>query len=278
MMNVDIVVLTHHDDKEIFNKTIDSIHKAIETTKDYFRLGDFIIIGEEVKGRGRARDVGWRKGKSDYVLFTDVGVTLSNNWLIEIHKAIISVGGDVWFGDSSKAGNPEYLLAKCSEIEYVEESERLASQGAYLIVRSTGTSNILFRRSILENVNGFDVNLPFCEDREIGYRIWKIGGKIYFVNNAKATNMHRIRLRDTLKKNWEKGLGVAYIKNKHINYPIGWKIYLLLPYSCVKRIFTWSFRYGWIGIFASFLYFFKKLTMLLGYIHGRITGMKSLTS
>jgi cellulose synthase/poly-beta-1,6-N-acetylglucosamine synthase-like glycosyltransferase len=277
-MNVDVIVLTYHDDKEVFNKTIASIYKAIEIAKDYFRLGDFIIVGEEEKGRGRARDVGWRKGKSDYVLFVDTGVVLSNNWLLEIHKAIISVGGDVWFGDSSKAGNPEHLIAKCSEIEYREYANHLRKNGKHVIVSRLNSSNCLFRREILEKVNGFDVNLPFSEDIEIGHRIWKNKGKIIYVYDAKCSNTHRNNLKDRLKQSWKYGVGNSYIRCKHKDFPMRWSMFILLPYSCVKRVIIWGLKYGWIGSYASIIYFFRRITFLIGYFYSQISGIKSLKS
>lgn len=274
IMNVDVVVLTYHDGKEVFNKTIASIYKAIEIAKDYFRLGDFIIVGEEKKGRGRARDVGWRKGKSEFIVFVDTGVVLSDDWLVEMHNAMKNVSGDVWFGDSSEAGNLGYLIAKCREIEISGRNDRLGNIGNYVKVRALDTSNSIFSRKILEKVDGFDVNLPFREDTEIGYRIVKTGGEIFYVHKAKATNTHRIRFRAKIKQSWEDGLGLAYIKRKHRNYPIHWSTYILLPYSCIKRIFTWGFKHGWIGSFASLIYFFKVVTMFFGIVYGRIYRIK----
>ncbi len=275
MINVDVILITYDEDEEIFKKTINSINQAFKTAKNYFKLVDLIIIGKEVKGRGRARDVGWRKGKSDFILFVDTGVSLSNNWLVEMHMAIKNIDGDVWFGNSSEAANSKHFLAKCSEIEFKDENDRLCKKDVYVPVRSLNTSNIIFKRKILEKINGFDVHLPFCEDTEIGYRITKIGGKIIYVCNAKATNIHRIKLYCKLKQNWERGLGQAYIKNKHPKYSIHLIMYILLPYSCIKRIFTWSFQYGWIGLNASIIYFLTRLTKLIGFIYGYIFGFEA---
>jgi hypothetical protein len=109
MIELDVVVLTYRDPPQIFDQTVDSIHKAIETAKDFVKLSEVIIIGDEVRGRGRARQVGWKRGRSNYILFVDTGIVLSKNWLIEIYKAITTMGGDVWYGDDSKAGNQVIL-------------------------------------------------------------------------------------------------------------------------------------------------------------------------
>jgi cellulose synthase/poly-beta-1,6-N-acetylglucosamine synthase-like glycosyltransferase len=270
LMNFDVVVLTYYDDKEVFDKTVNSVYKAFETAKDYLRLNDFIIIGEEVKGRGRARDVGWRRGKSEFIVFVDTGVVLSNDWLVEMHKAMKIVGGDVWFGDSSEAGNPRYLMAKCREIEISEVNDRFGRISNYVQVQALDTSNSVFRRNILEKVEGFDVNRPFGEDREISYRIIKTGGEIFYVHKAKATNTHRTRFRAKLKQSWEVGRSIAYIMREYRNIPIHWGTYILLPYSCIKRIFTWGLKYGWKGSFASLVYFFKTVTKGLGIVYGYI--------
>jgi GT2 family glycosyltransferase len=165
------------------------------------------------------------------------------------------------------------LIAKCSEIEYGEYADRLIQQGPYVVMQALNTSNCLFRRSILETVDGFDVNLPFCEDSEIGYRIWHAKGKIVFVYPAKCTNTHRSRFRDKLKQSWEFGLGTTYIKRKHPQFPIRWEMYLLLPYSVTKRILTWGTKYGWIGSIASIIYFFKRTSILFGHFYSLIFGI-----
>jgi cellulose synthase/poly-beta-1,6-N-acetylglucosamine synthase-like glycosyltransferase len=274
--SIDVILLTYYDDKEVLNRTITSIHKAFEIAKEFFKLKDFIIIGEEVKGRGKARDVGWRKGKSEFVLFVDTGVILSNYWLKEMYKAEKKIGGDVWYGDGSKAINPESLIAKSEEIEYIEDHNRLVKQGSYTITRGLNTSSCLFRRKALEEVDGFDINLPFNEDCEIGYRIWKNGGKIVYVSNAKSKNTHRTKFWSKIKRSWEGGKGLAYNKCKHREYPINWIMYLLLPYSCCKRFFIWGLQYGWKGSASSIIYFFSRITVLAGYFYGRLYRIKKI--
>lgn len=170
----------------------------------------------------------------------DTGVILSNNWFIEIYKAVKKIDGVVWYGDSSEAANPEYVIAKCNEIIYREDLDRRMKHSSYFITRAPKTSNCLFTRKILEEVNGFDTNLNSNEDVEIGYRIWMKGKKIVYIPNAKSKNMHRTQIRSKMKRRWEEGKSLAYNKRKHEKYPINWSMYVLLPYSCFKRFFTWG--------------------------------------
>lgn len=262
-MEIDVVIPTLDKNSEDFKNTFNSTKCAIEKAGC---KANFIIIGPEIIGRGRARDIGWRKGNAPFILYVDTGICLSPEWLEIILKSMEDVGGEVWYGDDSKAGNPSSIIARCSEIGYTEYVNRLRKKGKYVDMPSLNTSNCLFTRRVLEKVNGFNIKLPFCEDSEIGYRISKKGFRITFVPDANCTNIHRNTLYSKLKQSWEFGIGTYYIRRDIPNFPIKWLMYIILPYSILKRILIWGYKYGITGILASLIYGMKRITIITGYL------------
>lgn len=263
-MEIDVVIPTLDKNSENFKDTFNSTKCTIEKAGC---KANFIIIGPEIIGRGRARDVGWRKGNAPFVLNIDTGIVLPLEWFEIILKAKEDIGGEVWYGNDSKSGNPSNLIARCSEIGAMEYVNRLSKKGRYVDMPSLNTSNCLFTRRVLEEVQGFDVNLPFCEDSDIGHRIWKKGFRITFVPDAKCTNIHRDTLYSKLKQSWNFGVGSFYIRNKDPSFPFKLLMYVILPYSILKRIIFWGFKYGVDGVLASFVYFLKRIAFIMGYFH-----------
>ncbi len=67
------------------------------------------------------------------------------------------------------------------------------------------TMNLLFKRSILEEVGGFDENFPSQYDTELGYRISSRGYRIAFERNAICYHFNRPTLRAYWKQQLQYG-------------------------------------------------------------------------
>jgi len=289
-MELSIVVLTRNSEQTI-KKCLDSI---INAPKGDFQVKEYIIVDggstdrtleiaasfpithivKDVKGRGRGREVGLQKASSDFVCFFDSDLVISPNWFIEQSKAVKNYpNADVWYGRVETPSEVKSVIAKMSGIEYAHFQDWIRGAGS---INRPGcdTSNTIFRRSILQKVGGFDVKLPFSEDADIGYKIWRSGGKIILWQDAKTFHYHRETLFKKLKQNFEFGYGTAYLLAVHKNLPTPWGIYIRLPYSIPKLAIIWSKKYGLIGLGAAWLYLIKRLTMLFGYFYARLTGFK----
>jgi GT2 family glycosyltransferase len=137
-----------------------------------FRDFDVVVV-EDVDARGPAwaRNVGWRSASADLIAFVDDDCVAAPGWL----AALVDRAGD---GDVVVQGR-------------VEPAEPMRPFSRSLVVREGPgpwfeTANILYPRSVLESVGGFDENaFPFVgEDTDLGCRAKAAGARFAFAPDA----------------------------------------------------------------------------------------------
>ena len=126
------------------------------------------------QGPGAARNLGWRAAETPLVWFID------SDCVSEVHALellLARIEGSPFVGVGGSYGNmrPDSLLACLIHEEIVERHRRMPREVNFL-----ATFNVLYRREILEKVDGFDERfirmwhyyLCFCEagfqERQIG--------------------------------------------------------------------------------------------------------------
>lgn len=135
------------------------------------------------------------KIRTDLVGFVDGDAVVEQDWLLNMISTI---------ADSKVAGaagpiqtwNRNSIIPRC--IGYDLES-RL--QSPTKIVR-TSTTNLVLRRSVLEEVGGFDESLEMAYDADFGYRLSNLGMEIKFAPTAIVYHQHRSTLRAYLKQQY----------------------------------------------------------------------------
>jgi len=292
-MELSIVIPTRNSERTI-EKCLKSVFEA---PKGDFRVREYIIVDDgntdktlEIvakfpitriiktggKGRGKAREMGWRNASSDFVCFFDSDLVISSDWFIEMSKAVREYADvDVWYGRLETPRDVKSSIAEMTGIESAYYQDRIRGKGS--INRSgCDTSNTIFRRSRLQYVGGFNVKLFTCEDSDIGHKIWKSGGGIILWHDAKAFHYHRGTLFGKFKQNFDYGYCTAYLLAIHDDYPKPWLMYFLLPYSIPKFAIIWGKKYGPIGFGAAWLYLLKRFAYLCGYLHAKLTGCKRM--
>jgi glycosyltransferase involved in cell wall biosynthesis len=120
---------------------------------------EIIYIYEPRAGLSRARNIGWRSARGEFVAYLDDDAVASNNWLELILKAFSlgssCVGGRVlplWETDRP-VWLPDSLLWFLSILDW-NKPRHVLNEREYL----TG-ANIAFRRDVLEMVGGFREDL-----------------------------------------------------------------------------------------------------------------------
>jgi cellulose synthase/poly-beta-1,6-N-acetylglucosamine synthase-like glycosyltransferase len=165
-----------------------------ESTKD--ALGGLSIQYIRFDGNApSAYNYALAKIRTDLVGFVDGDAVVEQDWLLNMISTIT---------DSKVAGaagpiqtwNPNSIIPRC--IGYDLES-RL--QNPNKIVR-TSTTNLVLRRSVLEEVGGFDESLEMAYDADFGYRLSNLGKEIKFAPTAIVYHHHRSTLRAYLKQQY----------------------------------------------------------------------------
>ncbi|MFH1545364.1 MAG: glycosyltransferase [archaeon] len=150
-------------------------------------------------GTSEARNIGIKISKGKFIAFTDSDCKTGRNWLTELRKGFYeektaSVGGPnlIPKDDSVKARCVARVLSFYSKAGsyYVFNSKEMVE------VEHNPTSNSMYRRKVLLELNRFNERIVSNEDAELDYKIRKKGFKILF--NPKAVVYHH--RRDSFKK------------------------------------------------------------------------------
>ncbi|MFH1776656.1 MAG: glycosyltransferase [Candidatus Omnitrophota bacterium] len=168
-------------------------------------------IYQKNKGPAAARNLGWRSSTGEIVCFTDADCMAEKAWVSKLvskynSKRIAGVGG------SYDIMNSKNLLACCLHEEILERHLHMPEEVNYL-----GAFNVSYRRSVLEEVNGFDQSFRIAsgEDNELSYRIKKKGYSFIFDKNIKVSHYHPENLLKYLKRQFWHGFWRMKIYAKH---------------------------------------------------------------
>jgi len=139
------------------------------------------IIKLKHNGRGYARNtgwraakediIGWRAAKEDIIFFAEADSICDKNWHKEMLKEF-EKGADAVI-DRKAVYNPKTFFEKTYQANLNVRYSNYTPFNAWA-----------FKKEVLQKVNGFDENLQYAGDRELGMRIMEEGFKIFFAKNA----------------------------------------------------------------------------------------------
>lgn len=140
------------------------------------------LICEQGSMPGRARNVGVRHARFDWIAFTDAGTRPAPDWLAELaNKALDDGAAAVVFGSYEPV--VDSFFRECAAIAYVPATT-LTPSGP---VRPLSIVSALMRRTVWEGVGGFPEHLRSAEDlifmnriQAEGYRIARAPGAVVY--------------------------------------------------------------------------------------------------
>lgn len=167
---------------------------------------DLNIIYLETEGVGvsKARDLGLKKSNADFIVFTDADCVVHSDWINELLKPfqdnVAAVGGP------NLTPSDDTQFAKCvgSVLTFLSKpGARYAFEGEKVTeIHHNPTCNVMYRKKVLDEVNGFNHQLVTTDDEELDYRIRKKGYIILYTPFAKVDHYRR--------PNWIKFIKMAY--------------------------------------------------------------------
>ncbi len=183
------------------------------------------LIHEKIPGVARARNIGVEHSGGEIVAFIDDDATADENWLKELvvpydDPKVVSVGGKispVWLSEK-----PEWYSNKLDH--YLSILDYGPEKGLNSDVRPYGC-NMSFRKSIFQEVGGFDEHLSRIssslisgEEDDMFLRIKQKGYMVMY--NPKALVYHQIPESRLKKEFFEEraymgGISSAMIQKKH---------------------------------------------------------------
>jgi cellulose synthase/poly-beta-1,6-N-acetylglucosamine synthase-like glycosyltransferase len=147
----------------------------------------------------------------DVLGFIDADAKVEKEWLNKLvthlnnpQVAGVSGGIETW--------NVENAWAKSIGYDLRNRYSRLKKY----VVR-VATMNLLLKKNIIEEMSGFDENLPSQYDTDLGFRITSRGYKITYEPNAKCYHFNRETVGGYFRQQLQYGKNTAKLYLKHAN-------------------------------------------------------------
>lgn len=180
----------------------------------------FRYFSQDHKGPAAARNFGVKEAKADIIAFTDDDCVVPKNWLtsltlgFEQYKSAGGVGGFMEAPDDELKTNP-YARYESYVTHKVYGAGAKEVLGGFE-VPTGGTNNIAFKKSVIQEVGGFDETFPVAagEDADLKLRVVRAGYKILYVP-IKVEHYHVLGWKSFVRQSWLRGIGSHYFHKKH---------------------------------------------------------------
>lgn len=207
------------DEYEIIVVDDGSVSEEQDTVLDQYGTKDNIrVLRQENAGPAAARNRGWRAANGEFVLFTDDDCIVPNDWVESLVAAfepgIAAVGGKLVPNQellqTSRFAQAHQLR---DQINYSEPDKPVSGHDGLNVA---GTANVAYRRSVLDEVGGFDESFPLAagEDADLKRRVIAAGYKMKYVPIAVRHN-DEYRLKSFISRAIRSGEGTRHFHQKY---------------------------------------------------------------
>jgi len=168
-------------------------------------------------GPSRARNVGITQAQGEFVAFTDGDCIVDRRWLTELEKGfdrseVVGVGGDQKSPqDETKTGRriQEFLKLIGFMTDYIKTASIMQE------TEHNPSCNVMYRKSVLEEVGGFDEELFPSEDVELDLKIRRRGYALLYNPAAVVGHYRPGNYRDFASMMRRYGASQRYLVRKY---------------------------------------------------------------
>ena len=155
-----------------------------DDTREVIQQFDVELLESGGQGAGAARNIGWRHAKTPLVWFVDSDCEPDVDSLTALlpHMDDARVGG---VGGTYGIRSKPTLLERLIHEEIVARHARMKTEVNFL-----ATYNVLYRREVLENLNGFDERYYKGQDAEFAFRVIEAGHILHFNHDSVVMHHH----------------------------------------------------------------------------------------
>src|SRR6056297_2404169 len=167
------------------------------------------IIQGTGQGPGAARNLGWQAADSELIWFIDSDCVAEPDALEQLlrHMNDPQVAG---VGGSYANLYPDSLIATLIHEEIVARHRRMKREVDFL-----GGFNVLYRRSVLTELGGFNEALKLAQDAEIAFRVRAAGHRLNFELDSRVGHHHPRNLWRYLKTQTRQGFYRVKLYRQH---------------------------------------------------------------
>lgn len=227
---------------------------------------EVVSQGERSTTPGAGYNRGWRAGKSPYVQFLSLVCQIDGEWL---ERGIAAMGREV----GAAAGVVQPLHPEASIFNWLHAIEWRHKSPSCGMGR-----NFLIRRELLEQLDGFDEQIPFGLIRDLSEKIDSSAWRRVQLGELMATcNLGTRRFRDWFREGVEDGEGRAALRYKEGGWPSlfgAHDLRQILIRGGIPYIFVLLVLLGW--IFGSFWYSLLLLPSLILLLFPRIFNLQQI--
>ncbi len=161
------------------------------------------------KGAGAARNVGWRAATSELIWFVDSDCVAAETALDSLlpHFSDDAVGAA---GGAYDNGCPDSILACIIHEEIAARHRAMPVNVDFL-----ATFNVVYRRSVLHALGGFDERYLRGQDAELSFRTLDAGHQLRFAHNSRVAHFHERKLSAYLRAQYRQGYWRAFLHMEH---------------------------------------------------------------
>jgi cellulose synthase/poly-beta-1,6-N-acetylglucosamine synthase-like glycosyltransferase len=168
------------------------------------------VIPGDGRGPGAARNIGWRAARGELIWFVDADCVAEPDALRHLRphlgdESVAAVSG------TYDIANDASRLARLIHEEIVERHRSMDREVDFL-----ATFNVLYRRRVLEELDGFDERYLKAQDAELSFRATDAGYTLRFEPASRVAHHH------------EEHLGTYLRTQRHQGY---WRVWLHLEHT-----------------------------------------------
>lgn len=184
---------------------------------------DVRLLEQDNQGAPAARNLGLSNAQGDWVAFTDADCIPSRSWLSSLVKAVDAIGGGTALGAAGRTVgySSTHEAARFVDLMGGLDAERHLSHPTFPFAPS---ANVMYRRSILEEIGGFDPRYCAYDACDLHARALRAqNGPFPYVGHALVLHRHRPSWKAYWKQQHNYGRGLAQFMWKHrteVDWPL----------------------------------------------------------
>ena len=250
----------------------DNTDKIIDEFKKQHPLINFIYIKQKNHGVSHARNQGIKRAKGEIIFFTDDDCVVPENWIETLangyrrHPEVAGAGGWYEYPEDTRKNRFIQYTSYLFRRTYGREKEPLEMKSStYLDNPAGNTSNMSYRKFVLDKVGGFDETINFVGlvDWELKKRVSDLGYPLLYIPYY-VLHLKPLGIKAIIRKFFNRGRGKYHLVKKNPDlYPVffprfGWAL---------RMFFTVLRNLGWMAlvdfIFTRLGWEYQKIEELL---------------
>jgi cellulose synthase/poly-beta-1,6-N-acetylglucosamine synthase-like glycosyltransferase len=187
---------------------------STDATAGLVRPRDVLLVHESHQGRAIARNAGIARASGEIVAFVDADCIAEPGWLTALVQpfadaGVGGVGGEIHSVPPVTAVQVYLDRKEACWQQYCVQGGRRKRHG-FLI-----TANAAYRRSVLDEVGGFDPSFITAEDVDLGWRVRHAGHTLAYAPDAIVRHRLRETVRDLFRQRYGYGYGRVLFRRRH---------------------------------------------------------------